>query len=147
MTQSMIRGVQVSLMVLALAAQIGCGGGDKAGGGGDPDLVGVWIGNEVGDDVTIWVYTFSGAGTIEVTTSGVEAYKGTYTADPLSSPKRLTGEITDCPYAPYVGQTTNAIYKIEGTGLTFAGNEPGNSAVPTSFTPGGNTRVFLLVKQ
>jgi uncharacterized protein (TIGR03067 family) len=73
----------------------------------------------------------------------MEWYKGTYTADTASDPKRWTGKITDCPYAPYVGATSNAIYKIEGATLTFAGSEPGNPSVPTSFSD-GRARVYVL---
>ena len=47
----------------------------------------------------------------------------------------------------YVGQTSNGIYKIEGSTLTFAANEPGVATRPADFTPGGNAEVFTLIKQ
>jgi uncharacterized protein (TIGR03067 family) len=143
------RSYRLSLLAVIFAALtgcLGCGGGDSKGGG-DPDLDGTWVGKEVGDDYTIWTYSLAASGSVDVTTStGDEWYKGTYTADTASDPKQWTGKITACPYPPYVGATSHAIYKIEGTTLTFAGNEPGDSAVPTSFSD-GHARVYVLTKQ
>jgi uncharacterized protein (TIGR03067 family) len=136
----------LAVVFVALTGWLGCGSGNSKGTP-DPDLDGTWIGKEVGDDVTVWTYAFTASGSVDVTTSsGNEWYKGTYTADTSSDPKRWTGTITDCPYPPYVGATSNAIYKIEGATLTFAGNEPGNPAVPTSFSD-GRARVYVLTKQ
>jgi hypothetical protein len=142
------RSYRLSLLAVVFAALtgcLGCGSGDSKGGG-DPWLVGTWIGKEVGDDRTVWTYSFT-ASSVDATSSGMEWYKGTYTADTASDPKRWTGKITDCHYAPYVGATSNAIYKIEsnieGATLTFAGYEPGVSDVPTSFSD-SRARVYVL---
>jgi uncharacterized protein (TIGR03067 family) len=129
--------------------EIGGTGGTGGGGdeGGDPELVGTWSGNEMsGASALVWTFTFEG-GKAWVTTSGVEAYSGAYAADPLGDPKSLTILIESSPYTAHIGKTTNAIYQIEDTTLTFAGNEPGNPAVPTAFESRGNTRLFLLTKE
>lgn len=148
---------QVSLLLaivgVTLSGDLACGGGSATSngngqGGGDPALIGTWSGNEVGDTSTVWTFVID-ATTMTVASSGVEEYAGTYTADPTSNPKRLTALITSCPFTAYIGKTSNGIYQVEGNGpstLTFAGNEPGNPAVPTSFTP-SETRVFVLTKQ
>ena len=133
------------------ACLLGCGGngGNGSSGGGDPALVGTWIGTEVG-------YAGSGTWTFSITASGMdvksssgEGYKGTYTADTSVDPKRFAGTVTECPAPEFVGKPVNGIYKIEGTTLTFAGNIPGDTTFPTSFTSGGahQTRVFTLTKQ
>ena len=155
----------LAIIAAVLSGSLGCGNGSSGGtggtggggggsggagggvdNGGDPDLIGTWTGAEVGAGSIVWTFVIEGD-TVAVTTSGVEAYAGPYTADPTSDPKRFTAQITSCPYTPYIGKTTNGIYEIEGTTLTFAGNEPGNPAVPTSFVPTGATRVYVLTKQ
>lgn len=124
------------------------GPGDAADDAGSPaeELVGTWTGHEVGQSSPEWSFTFS-ATTAVVTMSGVEAYQGTYTIGATTTPRRVTIAITSSAYPAYIGKTANGIYKIEGTTLTFAGNEPGSSAVPTSFTPDGTTRVFTLTRK
>jgi uncharacterized protein (TIGR03067 family) len=129
----------------------GCGSGnsenvDAKSGGGDSALVGTWVGNEVGGGSATWTFKFA-VTSLEVASASGDGYKGTYTVDEASNPKRFVGTITECAYTAYVGKTSNAIYKIEGSTLTFAGNEPGSSAVPTSFERGGPTRLWELKKQ
>jgi uncharacterized protein (TIGR03067 family) len=77
----------------------------------------------------------------------IVAYKGTYVTDASSNPKSMSLTITESPMPAYVGQTSNGIYKIEGSTLTFAANQPGVATRPTDFTPGGNAEVFTLIKQ
>lgn len=135
------------LVGVALLGAVGCGGGEaRNGGGGDPELVGNWSGKELSSPSSEWTFAITDT-TVDVQTSGIEAYKGTYTADPTSNPRQLTIVITDGAFAAYVGKNSNAIYKIEETTLTLAGNEPGISAMPTSFATGGTARIFVLTKQ
>jgi uncharacterized protein (TIGR03067 family) len=129
-----------------IAGLIGCGGSSEGPEpGGDDNLLGTWVGTEIGGSA-VWSFTFN-ATSATVTTDSVEAYTGTWSATPTADPKQLSLKITQCDYPAYVGQTSKAIYKIESDLLTFAGNEPGVAATPTSFTPGGGTRVFELTKQ
>ncbi len=132
-------------VIVAFACCLGCGGGGSQGGG-DPALVGTWVGTEATGGSTLWTFTIT-ATDAEVKMATVAAYKGTYTADASSNPKRITITITDSGTSTYVGKSSNGIYKIEGSTLTFAGNEPGNSARPADFTPGGDAMVFTLTKQ
>jgi len=69
--------------------------------------------------------------------------KGTFTLHEETNPKQLTGAIIECPAQDYVGKNFYAIYKIEGDTLTVAGNEPGNTNIPTLFDdPGARQIVF-----
>jgi uncharacterized protein (TIGR03067 family) len=142
------RNVFLVVILALVTACIGCGngnGGNGDGGGGDESLVGTWSGTEVGGS-TAWTFVFT-ATTMEAQTAGMEVYQGTYTANPDVDPKEITAKITSSSFPEYIGETTYAIYKIEGNLLIFAGNEPGDPSRPTSFTPGGVTRVFELTKQ
>ena len=74
-----------------------------------------------------------------------EWYKGTFTLHEDANPKQMIITITDCPFPKYVGQTANAIYRIEKGKLTIAGNEPGDPAMPTAFNARGTrTMVFTM---
>jgi uncharacterized protein (TIGR03067 family) len=144
------------LMALAVGCLASCaeedddgGGGDgggDGGGGSDPALVATWSGHEVGDTVTVWTFVF-GETEGSAATDGAEVYSGEYTVDTTADPNELTMVIASSSFEAYVGETTNAIYEIVGDQLTFAGNEPGNPARPTSFAPGAGARVFELTRQ
>jgi uncharacterized protein (TIGR03067 family) len=95
---------------------------------------------------TVWTFTLS-ATNAEVKMGTIVAYKGTYVTDVSSNPKSMSLTVAESPVPAYVGQTSNGIYKIEGSTLTFAANEPGVATRPTDFTPGGNAEVFTLIKQ
>jgi len=133
-----------------VACCLGCGGN---GGGGstsqvDPALVGTWSGIEV--DVAQYTWTFVlGAATMDVQSTSGEGYKGNYTTDTSVDPKHITGTITECPLADFVGKSWNGIYMIEGATATMASNIPGDTTFPTAFTPGSShqTRVFALTKK
>src|SRR5690242_18942796 len=63
--------------------------------------------------------------------------KGTFTLHEDTNPKQLTGTVTECPAADYIGKGVYSIYKIEDGALTIAGNEPGDSNAPASFDASG----------
>ncbi len=132
-------------VVVAFACCLGCGGGGSPGSS-DPALLGTWVGTEATTGATVWTFSFNPTDA-EVKMATVTAYRGTYTTDGSTNPKRITVTITDSSNATYIGKATNGIYKIEGSTLTFAGNEPGNSARPADFTPGGDAAVFTLNRQ
>ena len=133
-------------MIVACTCVLGCGGSGNQGSG-DPALVGTWVGTAVGHDpTTVWTFTATSTN-VEVKIDTVATYRGTYVADASSNPKTITITITDSTVSLYIGQTSNGIYKIAGSTLTFAANEPGVATRPADFTPGGNAEVFTLIKQ
>lgn len=113
------------------------GGGDPARGHLDRDWSGAFY--NLDDGIS--------RNHVVASTDGQEVYRGNYTAYPEEDPKRFKFEITSSSISQYVGKTSHGIYKIEGDQLTIASNEPGVNDTPTSFTPGGGTRVFELTKQ
>lgn len=139
-------GILGAALVVAFCC-LGCGGSGASQGGGDPALVGTWAGTVTGNNVTVWTFTFTSTD-VDVKMGTLAAYKGTYVADPSTDPKRLTVNITESALSTYVGQASNGIYKIEGSTLTFAANQPGVATRPTDFTPtpDGVTLVFALNK-
>jgi uncharacterized protein (TIGR03067 family) len=69
--------------------------------------------------------------------------KGTFTLREDTNPKQWAGIITECASPEYVGKKAYAIYKIEDGTLTIAGNEPGDSNIPSAFdAPGARQFVF-----
>jgi uncharacterized protein (TIGR03067 family) len=72
-----------------------------------------------------------------------EWYKATFTLREDTNPKQLEAVVTDSSVRRYVGTTSHSIYKIEDGKLTLTGNEPGNSAVPTSFDARGARQIML----
>lgn len=136
--------------VVLVACCLGCASNDSNGSTshGDPALVGSWTGTEVDFPPYIWTLVLTAA-TMDVQSSSGEGYKATYTTDTSVDPKRISGTITDCPLADFVGKSWNGIYKIEGSMATIASNVPGDTTFPTAFTPDltHETRVFTLTKQ
>ena len=55
-----------------------------------------------------------------------------------TNPKEWVGVITDCAQSDYVGKKAYAIYSLENSTLTIAGNEPGNSEIPQTFDASGS---------
>ena len=134
-----------------LACCLGCGSSDSKGSPshGDPALVGTWTGTEVDfADSGSWTFVLT-ATTMDVQSTDGEGYKGNYTTDASVDPKRITGTITECPLAAFVGKSWNGIYKTDGTTTTIASNIPGDTTFPTDFTPGSThqTRVLTLTRQ
>ena len=69
--------------------------------------------------------------------------KGTFTLREDANPKQLAGVIIECPAQDYVGKNFYAIYKIEGDTLTVAGNEPGNTNIPSAFDDPGTRQIVF----
>jgi uncharacterized protein (TIGR03067 family) len=69
--------------------------------------------------------------------------KATFALREDTKPKEWVGTITDCAQAEYIGKKSYAIYTLENGTLTIAGNEPGNTDIPTTFDAAG-TRVFVF---
>jgi uncharacterized protein (TIGR03067 family) len=60
-------------------------------------------------------------------------YKGTFTLREDAQPRQYIATITECPFPQYVGKTSLAIYRLENSTLTIAGNEPGQTTAPAAF--------------
>lgn len=100
-------------------------------------LQGAWQGSQKGQSQAGDSLTLSGDKLEFHTANGQEWYKGTFTLHEDTNPKQMTVVITDCAAPQYVGKTANAIYRIENGTLTIAAYEPGNAAIPTSFSAQG----------
>jgi len=141
----------LGVMVL-VACCLGCGNNGSNDNGstnhGDPALVGSWTGTEVDFPPYIWTLVLT-ASTMDVQSTSGEGYKAAYTTDTSVDPKHISGTITECPLADFVGKSWSGIYKTDGTTTTLACNVPGDTTFPTAFTPGSThgTRVFTLTKQ
>jgi uncharacterized protein (TIGR03067 family) len=69
--------------------------------------------------------------------------KATFTLRDDTNPRQCNGVVIECPQADYVGKNFYSIYKIENGALTVAGNEPGDTNIPSTFdTPGTRQIVF-----
>ena len=69
--------------------------------------------------------------------------KGTFALREETTPKQLTGTITECDSSDVIGKKVCAIYKIEGGTLTITGNGPGDPSFPEAFDASGS-RQFVL---
>lgn len=155
--------VNLTLLILSfgfmLSFFISC---DKPTDSGDDpvttELEGTWIGNEIAiDSITLDTfyldeYTGKFYGNVtefHLTENPLLGYKGTFTLDTTKSPKELDALITESLNTQYVGLTTLSIYKLEGTTLLCATNEPGETVRPKYFFQGGEpyTKLFILKKQ
>ena len=109
-------------------------------------LQGTWTGTESGGAGGTSTMTITGS-TLEFHGGNPgEWYKASFTLKEHTSPKQLIAVITDCPAPPYIGQTTYAIYQIEGGTFTLVGNEPGKPTPPKGFDEPG-ARKFVLTKK
>jgi uncharacterized protein (TIGR03067 family) len=116
---------------------------------GQPDSVtvqGTWIGQDTGTTnigAMIGSLVFQGT---NVEFRGVNTnqwFKATFSLRENTKPKQLAAVFTGGPYAPDVGKTGHAIYKIEADTLTIRAHGPGDTNVPSRFEgPGVAISVF-----
>jgi|GEM_PF-1501229 len=150
----------VALLVAFLFPLSGCGG-DQVSGGVIPTpasspspyakttLEGPWSGYEEGAS-SQWNAMFEEATrTFKFGNStGTEWYKGTYTVDAGTTPRRMELSVGDSSNSWYIGKISYGIYKIENNTLSLAFFNPGVSARPASFTAfnvsGLVQRLFVL---
>jgi len=108
-------------------------------------LQGNWSGQEIGGGPGQASMVIQGSSVEFHGADPREWYKATFTIREDTTPRQITFVITDCPMPQYVGKTGHAIYEVRDDAFTFAGNEPGNPAVPASFDARG-TRKFVFKK-
>ena len=106
-------------------------------------LQGTWAGSEVaGRSPGVATMQIHGANLEFHGGDTNEWYKGTFSAFD-TAPQQIVIQITDCPFADYVGKTAYAIFRVQDGKLTVSGNEPGNPTSPAGFeAPGAREFVF-----
>ena len=137
--------------VLSLITGITCvfllyGCGDKnnpASAGAPTELEGTWT-QTVGGVTNTFVFhgnTFSAA-------FGQATYTGTFSIDTSITPHHIDCRMTTVTPSGsgYEGKTSLGIYLLSGNTFEFAGNEPGNTVRPTSFTSTSETEHFIMTK-
>lgn len=110
------------------------------------NLVGTWLGSEVGG-ASGWSFVFDNSSYVTVTQAGFAMYSGQATVNSSVIPNTVDFYFANSSYAPYVGLTSLGIYSISGNQMTMAANEPGGSVRPASLAAVVGTRVFNLTKQ
>jgi uncharacterized protein (TIGR03067 family) len=139
-------------IVISILMLSGC---SKSGNSSDPngpanplaELQGSWAGTQTPDTTFLWTITFKGDSVTVGNAHTLYLYGGHCSINSSTSPKSIDMTVITCPdYPTYVGKLTYGIYTLSGDRLTWAANEPGNVARPTSFTD-PQARVFRLVKQ
>ena len=137
-----MKSVLLSLCV-AFVLSTGCSTPHKSE---SESLQGTWIGREAGRNTEGTCSLVVTGNTIEFKgPAGNEWYKGTFVLHQHPEPKQVIAQIMECSIPEYVGRSSKAIYRLEGSELTLTGNEPGNPEVPAGFEAPGS-RTFLLRK-
>jgi uncharacterized protein (TIGR03067 family) len=116
---------------------------DTAKKGGELD--GTWVGT-AGQGYGEWTFIIS-EGKVEVKGSDSEYYAGTVKLNTKTNPKQVNFEINKCSFPEYEGETSLAIYKLEGDKLTIVASEPGSMSRPYSLESGGDVMVFSLKRK
>jgi RNA polymerase sigma factor (sigma-70 family) len=118
-----------------------------AKGQSDADaLQGTWTGHEINGAPGSSTLTIQGSNLEFRGANPNEWYKATFTLREDTTPKQLIAVITDCPAPQFVGKTSHAIYQLQGSTFTMAGNEPGKPESPSSFDAPGS-RKFVFTKK
>jgi len=73
--------------------------------------------------------------------------KATFTLHDDTNPKQCDGVVIECPEHDYVGKNFYSIYKIEDGILAVAGNEPGNTNIPSTFDAPGTRQIIFKREQ
>ena len=109
-------------------------------------LQGKWEGEEIGNNPGPCHLVISGKDLEFHAADPNEWYKGTFSLREDTNPRQVILVITGCSADQYIGKTTYAIYRLEGSTLTIAGNEPGNPEVPAAFDAPDARRFVLKSK-
>jgi len=109
------------------------------------ELEGTWIGQE--DTGEPWTFIFTGDTMSAHDSDSSEWYNASFTNNTGNDPKELDMLIEECFVPSYIGDTSMAIYKIEGDVLTLTASEPGINYRPVSFGEGGNPRTYTVTLQ
>lgn len=110
----------------------------------EAQILGTWIGDEVSGSPGNWACVFS-CNNLEVIGSE-EWNRGTFSLNKNSDPYQIDFFITASDNPDNVGKTSLGIYQIAESTLTIAFYPAGNTTRPSSFTPDGTSRVWILNK-
>ena len=134
------------LSLVSIALLLGASGCSTLHKSDSAALQGTWKGQEVGVTAGESSIVISGNHLEFHGANPNEWYKGTFTLKEDVSPKQLIYLVTDCPSPQYNGKTGYALYRIESSSFTIAGNEPGSPEPPASFDAPGVRRLVLNKK-
>ena len=109
------------------------------------ELDGTWVGT-AGDSYGEWTFKIS-KGKVEVKGPDSEFYSGTIKINTKTNPKQSDFKIIKCSQMEYEGETSLAIYKLEGDKLTIVASEPGSMSRPYSLESGGEGMLFSLKRK
>jgi uncharacterized protein (TIGR03067 family) len=108
------------------------------------EILGTWIGNEVDGSAGNWAAVFTGYSLNSI--GAEEFYRGTYVINKNTDPHLIDFIIVESHDPGYDGKASLGIYEIVGDALTIVFNPPGNTSRPSTFTPDGVSRVWVLTK-
>jgi uncharacterized protein (TIGR03067 family) len=74
-----------------------------------------------------------------------EWYKGTFTIHDDADPHQFLALIAECPNQDFIGKTSKAIYRLQGSKLMLAARMPGSDQAPADFND-SESRKFELSK-
>jgi len=109
------------------------------------ELEGTWVGTPAGE-YGEWTFVIS-KDKVEVKGPDFDYYSGTVKLNTEASPKKADFKIDKCSMPQYVGETSLAVYKLDGNKLTLATAEPGSMYRPAFFESTGGVMLFSLTKQ
>jgi len=128
-------GVLSLVSIAVLLGALGCSTLHKSD---SATLQGTWQGREIGGKTEGACYIVLSGNNAEFRGADTnEWYKGTFSLREDTNPQQLVCLTTGCSYAPCIGQTVYAIYRIEAGTLKLTANEPGNPDVPSGFDAPG----------
>ena len=90
------------------------------------ELEGSWTGmNKDGIDQTQWMYILT-LDSIVIDADAQEKYRGSFTLDTTTLPRRIDIRVTKSSISSNVGKTIQALYSLSANILTITANDPGS---------------------
>ncbi len=137
-------GVFSLVSIAVLLGALGCSTLHKSD---SVTLQGTWQGREIGGKTEGPCYLAVSGTNAEYRGADTNEWnKGTFSLRQDTNPRQIVFLSTACSYAPCIGQTIHAIYRIEAGTLKLTANEPGSPDVPSAFDASG-ARQFEFTKK
>jgi uncharacterized protein (TIGR03067 family) len=132
-------------LVAVLTAGVAVGGGDKKQA---DKLQGTWVVEKDGKKAATMIFT-KDTFALTMRDGDKEAtFKGTYTTDPSKKPRQMDMKINEGPM--FAGDTSKAIYEVDGDTLKWNAGTPGKGERPTGFPDkegAGGQGMYLMFKR